>query len=292
MTGASPPGVQRLARFCLTTADAERLATFYQDAFGARRSDAERLGSPVFQRQMGVGGRAWRIALQLGAATIDLIEFDDPGAPYPAGASTSDRIFQHLAIVVADMNAACERLSATTGWTAISTDGPQTLPASAGGVTAFKFRDPEGHPLELLAFPERETPARWRIDAADGACLGIDHSAISVADTPRSIAFYQQLGLTVSARSVNRGPEQGRLDGLGNPCVEVVAVTPPDPCPHIELLGYVGAIGGGYRVRNNDIAATRLVLEGAGSPRALIDPDGHRLVIQPAGRDKATFALD
>ena len=49
------------------------------------------------------------------------------------------------------------RLSAHAGWTTISTDGPQLLPASSGGVTAYKFRDPEGHPLELIAFPPGRT---------------------------------------------------------------------------------------------------------------------------------------
>lgn len=35
------------------------------------------------------------------------------------------------------------------------------LPESSGGVTAFKFRDPDGHPLELLAFPDGKVPSRW-----------------------------------------------------------------------------------------------------------------------------------
>jgi catechol 2,3-dioxygenase-like lactoylglutathione lyase family enzyme len=44
--------------------------------------------------------------------------------------------------------------------------------------------------------------------------LGIDHSALSVASTSRSLAFYRALSLRVSERSVNRGPAQERLDGV------------------------------------------------------------------------------
>ena len=29
-------------------------------------------------------------------------------------------------------------------------------------IVLFKFRDPEGHPLELLAFPRDSVPACWR----------------------------------------------------------------------------------------------------------------------------------
>ncbi len=40
--------------------------------------------------------------------------------------------------------------------------GPERLPARSGGVSAFKFRDPDGHPLELLAFPPEAVPPIWR----------------------------------------------------------------------------------------------------------------------------------
>ena len=291
MTHPPTRSVLRLTRFCLTTSDAPRLASFYEAAFGAARSKRQRVGGAVFERLMGVRGGGARIVLKLGDATVELIEFDEPGDVYPTRASAADPIFQHFAVVVAAMAPAYERLGAAPSRSAITRHGPQTLPAGAGGVTAFKFRDPEGHPLELLAFPKAATPVRWRTDKTDGACLGIDHSAIACADTARSIAFYQRLGLTVSAQTVNRGSEQANLDGLARPRVEVVALTPPDPCPHIELLGYGGATPGGV-MRNNDIAATRLVLEGGTVASALSDPDGHRLIIEPAGRDNATFALD
>ena len=56
-------------------------------------------------------------------------------------------------------------------------------------------------------------PPRWQNLSASG-CLGIDHSAISIADTKRSVMFYERLGLSCIGSSLNRGPEQDKLDGI------------------------------------------------------------------------------
>jgi catechol 2,3-dioxygenase-like lactoylglutathione lyase family enzyme len=118
---------------------------------------------------------------------------------------------------------------------------------------------------------------------SDGALfLGIDHSAISVADSERSIAFYEGLGLSVAARSLNRGPEQARLDGLSAPQVEVTALALSQGVAHLELLCYRGVSRGeATRLRNNDMASTRLILEAA-RECCLLDPDGHHLLLLPA----------
>jgi catechol 2,3-dioxygenase-like lactoylglutathione lyase family enzyme len=81
------------------------------------------------------------------------------------------------------------------------------LPATSGGVSAFKFRDPEGHPLELIAVPPGAVPPQWRM-ASQNVCLGIDHSAISVSSTATSIDFYESLGLDRGGGSLNVGREQ------------------------------------------------------------------------------------
>jgi catechol 2,3-dioxygenase-like lactoylglutathione lyase family enzyme len=283
--------IHRLARFGLTTADASALAAFYETALGFRRLAARRLGGAAFERLMDVEGGAQCVRLGLGREIIELLQFDLPGRPYPLNSSASDLDFQHFAIVAADIRLAYERLSATPGWRAISTDGPQRLPAESGGVTAFKFRDPEGHPLELLAFPPRQVPSRWRAPRGSAPCLGIDHSAIGVADTARAANFYERLGLRVASRSLNVGPEQARLDGVPEPLVEVTALSPRRATPHIELLCYRSVVRGERsRLRNNDIVASRLILE-EGDPalpsarraarRAVTDLDGHHLLIVP-----------
>lgn len=286
--------IHRLARFSLTTADACSLAAFFETTLGFRRVATRRLGGAAFERLMDVESGAQCVRLRLGREIIELLQFDRPGRPYPPNSSASDLDFQHFAIVAADIRSAYERLSAAPGWRAISTDGPQRLPAESGGVTAFKFRDPEGHPLELLAFPPRQVPPRWRASKGSDPCLGIDHSAIGVADSARAVAFYERLGLRMDARSLNVGPEQARLDGLREPCVEVTALSPRQATPHIELLCYRSVVhAGGPRWRNNDVAASRLVLE-AGDPalstrgaarRAVTDLDGHHLLIVPPQSD-------
>lgn len=290
--GLRVAGVQHL-RLC--SAQAKSLAGFYESALGFRQLAVEHLSGARALERFGVAGRTLRITLELGAQQVKLMQFvDQPGRAYPVGASASDLVFQHFALVVSDMAAAMAKLRETSGWAPITTDGPQQLPASSGGVTAFKFRDPEGHPLELLEFPANAVPPRWRHARRGGPCLGIDHSAISVADTVRSIAFYAALGLTVSSRSVNDDPAQARLDGLADPVVDVVAMGTGQGPPHVELLSYRDDVPPALDLRPNDVAATWLVFSpdpGTPSPAAyqtpvqnLVDPDGHHVaIVWPGG---------
>ncbi len=247
---------------------------------------------------MGVRGGADCVVLHLGCSEIEMCQFDEPGRPYPPDLSPYDSQFQHFAIVVADMDRAFERLSQSTGWSAISTGGPQRLPENSGGVTAFKFRDPDGHPLELLSFPVGRIPASWHGSDPRRLFLGVDHSAISVADTERSVDYYTDLGLRVAAKTLNQGPEQQRLDGVPNPIVDVIALDPPQATPHVELLCYRGpATHGRSQIRSNDLAASRLIFQavmGADEPEALLqDPDGHFIQtahVPPSTRIKSTDA--
>ncbi|HEY4341793.1 MAG TPA: VOC family protein [Steroidobacteraceae bacterium] len=270
--------VERLVRFSLVTHDREVLADFYERAFGFRRESAGRCPAASSYR-----------TIVLGAEQVELLQFDQPGDSYPAANTCADVDFQHFALVVTDIAAAYQRLHAVSGWTPISRGGPVQLPQSSGGVAAFKFRDPEGHPLELIEFPSGAVPPRWRTPHRDGRCLGIDHSAISVHDTARSVAFYRALGLHEIQRTLNRGPEQERLDALGEVRVEVTALGFAASGPHLELLCYRSPRpAAGAEADDHAVAATRLVLEmkppappsTSLSAHALVDPDGHRLLMQ------------
>ncbi|MEO8777418.1 MAG: VOC family protein [Rhodanobacter sp.] len=287
------PGIRvaSLLHVRLCSANAKSLAAFYESALGFRQIAVEHLSGARTQERFGVTSRALRITLRLGKQSIKLLQFvDRPGRAYPADSNAANLVFQHFAIVVADMAQATVQLSCTSGWTPITRGGPQRLPDSSGGVTAFKFRDPEGHPLELLAFPSDKTPAAWQGSRGRGPFLGIDHSAISVADSVRSVAFYQSLGLKVSNRSVNDDAAQAQLDHLDHPVAEVIAMEPAQACPHVELLCYQGS-GADARLdlRANDVAATCLVFEPGPNylrpevslepVRELVDPDGHRLAV-------------
>jgi catechol 2,3-dioxygenase-like lactoylglutathione lyase family enzyme len=293
VSSGDAPRARRLLRFSLTTGNIARLAVFYQQAFECRTLGAQHVSGADFQSLMGVTGGAQRMTLQLGYELVELLQFDRPGQPYPQPSAASDLWFQHFAIVVTDMDRAFARLSRVKGWTAISSAGPESLPASSGGVSAFKFRDPDGHPLELLAFAPGRVPAAWQPTRAGALYLGVDHSAISVADSARSTAFYEALGLTPGAQSLNQGVEQARLDGLATPAVEVSALALAQGVAHLELLCYRGVVRAGpVALHNNDVAATRLVFEttqplpgiaGARSHRGLVDPDGHHLqLVSPA----------
>ncbi len=263
----------RLVGFRLVTTDLARLSAFYGGVLGFGLDGPVSAISLSEGAQLGLSAGGWRQRLVLGEQSVTLEQFDTPGAPYPEDGDASALWFQHLAIVVADIGAAVERLGDVA---AISTGGPQRLPPGSGGVTAFKFHDPDGHPLELLQFPAGHRPPHWRGRPATGRQLGIgiDHSAIGVADVEASAAFYAKLGLLAGPRTTNQGPEQGRLDGLTAPVVQVVPLEPVDPVPHLELLGYQPAGPAGPARRANDVAATRLVWQGS-EPAVFADLDGH-----------------
>jgi catechol 2,3-dioxygenase-like lactoylglutathione lyase family enzyme len=253
--------------FRLVAADSSRLAAFY-GALGFAVGTA----APIPAAEMdllGVAGAGSRIAMRLGASRVDLDSFERPGRPYPPEATACDLVFQHLALVTDDAAAAWRR-AAAAGASPISRERPVTLPPSAGGVTAVKFRDPEGHPLEFLRFPPGSASAR-----TGAGILGIDHSAISVGDVAASRSFYERHGLGAGSATLNHGPTQVALDALDGAEVEVVPMNPARKPPHLELLGYRDPKG---RARGpmaaNDIAATRVLWQS--DDDALIgDPDGH-----------------
>ena len=258
--------IERLLRVESNVSDLDRLVVFYEQALGFT-AGPERDLDPVLCDLFGVRrGRAR--TLRLGGQEIGLTQFDPPGEAYPALRTAADQVFQHCALVTPDIAQAYARLQVFSP-TTISRGGPVRLPQASGGAEAFKFRDPDGHPLELIQFRQ---PQR----------AGIDHSAIVSADAERSIAFYEGLGLRLAARHVNVGPEQDALDGLEAVSVDVVSLAPDDPTPHLELLGYrtprpSPAPQGGPTA----IASSRLVLQAdtGGAPLLRQDPDGHRLLI-------------
>jgi len=251
-------GIRKLLRIERNTANLVRAVAFYRDALGFRVEDANAT-PPAWTLLPGLCDTAPRCALlSLGGQTLLLTEFPNI-MPYPANSTSSDLWFQHCAIVTDYMQAIHNR-AMRHGATPITRGGPQTLPPSTGSVSAHKFRDPDDHPLELIAFPEGTGDPVWQSRHADGPTLGIDHSAISVADVERSVLFYELLGLHVAARGVNQGIEQQRLDNLADVEVDVISMQPAARTPHLELLGYRQPRGrANASERLTAIAADRLV---------------------------------
>jgi len=271
----------RILRFSRVVADLERSEAFYRDALGLTaqgRGPCDPALAALFGVPAGTGSES---VMRLGAEEIALVHFGPHGAPYPAGSRSDDLWFQHLAIAVSDMDAAYGRLMALAPQP-ISTAGPEILSAANGGVTAFKFRDPDGHPLELIRFAPRQGRPVWR-SRSGGPCLGIDHSAISVGATARSRRFYRSLGFNVASRSFNHGPAQSRLDDLPHARVRVTGLRPRSKeAPGLELLGYDPP--GRLAAYNADVNVTGWVtVESTRLPgrvrRAIRDPDGHVVVL-------------
>lgn len=274
------PTALRLDRVGLNVGSLQATAAFYVDALGFEVT-SQRALDPILARLLGV--RALRsVILQRGRQQIELTASDPPGAPYPTIRHSDDLLFQHCALVTNDIYSAHDQL-ARHRYAPITRDGPQALPR---GIVAFKFRDPDGHPLELIQFPRPD------LRTADG----IDHSAISVTDADASIRFYRdRLGLTEQARQINTGPAQEALDDIDNVEVKVISVVPICPAPHVELLSYrrVSSPNIG-KLRPSAIAASRLVFATTAfghDERAAVladgmhvllihDPDGHALLLE------------
>lgn len=223
--------VLAFAGFRRSVADLARAVDFYVEALGFACESliSTDVGAPRCAR-LRLGDESIELCEWAGAEALDVVRQD-------TGVASAG--FQHVAIVASDMGAALSRLRRLAP-TAISSGGAVRLPASAGGVTAYKFRDPDGHPLELISFPAGTGNPKWQRLPPNQPTLGIDHSAISVVNVERSLAFYTAgLGFALASRQVNSGIKQDRLDGVGGVVVDVLGLTPAGvETPHLELLGY------------------------------------------------------
>jgi catechol 2,3-dioxygenase-like lactoylglutathione lyase family enzyme len=285
------PEVAAVGPLALTVADADRSAAFLRDVLDFEQAgDAERAGAAVEGRTGVLGARLRVVTMRLGEEEIELHEFLTPrGRAFPADTRANDRWFQHAAIVVSDMAKAYAKLRAH-GVEHAST-GPQRLPdwnPNAAGIEAFYFRDPDGHFLELIAFPPGKGDPRWQ-RAGGRLFLGIDHTAIVVADTEASLRFYRDaLGLAVAGGSENWGTEQERLSSVAGARLRITTLRAPRG-PGVELLEYLAPRGGRPRpadARPNDLLhwETVLVTKNGEGARLVADPDGHAVRIEGGAR--------
>ncbi len=255
--------VIELLRVSTTVTDLRRAETFYRAGFSFAPGDETVIDDPAWAQLMGLTAPSTIrcLRMHLGVQSVELVAFDPRGRPYPEKRASNDLWFQHIALVVESITAVFDRLE-QLAISPISIGGPQQLPSNTGGVSAFKFRDPDGHPMELLHFPRDVGDATWHRQRGLGP-FGYDHSAIVVEDVERSIAFYTNLlGFRVAGRSLNQGVEQDRLDGLTDCVVDVVTLEPAHvPTPHLELLHYRRPVGRSASLvfQTSDVASTRQV---------------------------------
>src|SRR5215471_9098371 len=237
----SPALVDGVEAIGITVSDMDRAVDFYSKVLTfAKVSDVEVSGEN-YEHLEGVFGLRMRVVrMKLGDESIELIEYLAPkGRPIPVDSRSNDRWFQHIAIIVSDMDKAYRWLRQNKVEHASS--GPQRLPdwnKNAAGISAFYFKDPDEHPVEVLQFPPDKGQEKWH-RPSDKLFLGIDHTAIVVWDTDASLQFYRDLlGMHIAGESENYGTEQEHLNNVFGAHLRITALRGAEG-PGIELLEYV-----------------------------------------------------
>jgi catechol 2,3-dioxygenase-like lactoylglutathione lyase family enzyme len=230
----------------LTVRNLDRSVEFFTKVLTFEKVSEVEVTGEAFERLEGVFGARARVArLKLGDEQIELTEYLAPrGRSIPEGSRSNDRSFQHVAIIVSDMAKSYARLREFK--VEHASTGPQRLPdwnKNAGGIEAFYFKDPDGHALEILAFPKDKGDPKWH-RPTDRLFLGIDHTAIVVWDTDASLKLYRDtLGFRVAGESENYGPEQERLNNVFGARLHITGLRAAAG-PGIEFLEYLAPRNG------------------------------------------------
>ncbi len=257
---SAPPPSQSLVKAVdaigVTVSDMDASVEFFSKVLSFEKvSDVEVIGDE-FEHLQGVFGLRMRVVrMKLGDEQLELTEYIAPrGRPIPVDSRSNDRWFQHIAIITSDMDRAYQWLRKNK--VEHASTGPQRLPdwnKNAGGVKAFYFKDPDGHALEILQFPEDKGDPKWRRLAKEDAgrmFLGVDHTAIVVSDTETSLKFYRDaLGMRVAGESENYGIEQERLNNVFGARLRITGLR-AEAGPGIEFLEYLAPRDG--RATPND----------------------------------------
>ena len=225
----------------ITVSDLDRAVEFYSTVLTFEKVSETEVSGTDYEHLQGLFGLRMRVArMRLGDEFIELTEYLTPqGRPIPVDSRSNDRWFQHIAIIVRDMDRAYALLRRHK--VRHASTGPQTLPdyiPAAAGIRAFYFKDPDGHALEILQFPVGKGDPKWH-RKGDKLFLGIDHTAIVVSDTDASLKFYRDiLGLRVAGESENFGNEQEHLNNVFGARLRITAVRAASGLG-IEFLEYL-----------------------------------------------------
>ena len=225
----------------ITVSDMERALEFYTKVLPFTLVSQTEVSGESYENLKGLFGIRYRKArLKLGDEEIELTDYlTSGGRLIPEDSKSNDLWFQHVAIVVSNMDSAYARLR-KHNVLHVST-APQTLPRTipaAYGVKAFYFRDPDGHNLELIYFPEGKGNPKWHAKT-DKIFLGIDHTAIGISVTQQSLQFYNDLlGLTRAGDSYNFGVEQEHLNNVFGASLHITGNKGTNG-PGVEFLEYL-----------------------------------------------------
>lgn len=244
--GEYKPLVTAVDSIGMTVSDMDRSTEFYSKVLSFQKVSDTEIAGTEYEHLEGVFGMRMRVVrMRLGDEFIELTEYLTPrGRPMPVDSRSNDRWFQHIAIIVSNMDRAYSWLRQNK--VRHASTGPQLLPEyinAAAGICAFYFRDPDDHFLELLAFPPDKGNPKWH-HPADKLFLGIDHTAIVVDNTEESLKFYRDvLGFRVAGESENYGPEQEHLNNVFGARLHITGIR-VDSGPGIEFLEYLAPRGG------------------------------------------------
>jgi catechol 2,3-dioxygenase-like lactoylglutathione lyase family enzyme len=249
----------------MTVSDMDQAVAFYSALTFQKISDVEVLGEQYEHLEGVFGARMRVVRMQLGNEYLDLIQYlAPPGRPIPVDSRSNDLWFQHIAIVVRDMDQAFEKLRALK--VRFVSTAPQTLPPSipaAAGIKAFYFRDPDQHNLEIIYFPPGKGDPRWQ-EKTDRLFLGIDHTAIGISNAESSLKFYRDLiGFRKAGESENFGTEQEHLNQVFGARLRITGMRASSG-PGIEFLEYLAPRDGRPRpadIHANDIVHWQTVIE-------------------------------
>src|SRR5258708_3931538 len=165
LTLSARAGVREVGAIGLTVGDLDRELMFYTNTLPFELLSISEVSGQDQDALLGLHDVHLRVAtLKLGDEHVTLTAHaGNKGRPIPADSRSFDRWFQHIAIVVADMDKAynCLRQAKVKH---VST-APQTLPAwnkGAAGIKAFYFRDPKDHVLEIIFFPPGKGDPKWQ----------------------------------------------------------------------------------------------------------------------------------
>ncbi|MGF1591331.1 MAG: VOC family protein [Pleurocapsa sp.] len=230
----------------MTVANLEQSVKFYSEVLSFQKIKETEVAGEDWEKLQGVFGLRMRIVqMQLGEEVISLMEYLTPqGRPIPVDSCSNDRWFQHIAIVVSDIEKAYQQLRKSN--VKHTSTSPQQLPEwnqKLGGVKAFYFKDPDGHNLELIQFPPDKADQKW-LQQTDKLFLGIDHSAVGVKDAEASFALYRDhLNLKLMLQAENYGNEFEHITCVFGSRVQVNSMK-GDAGIGFELLEYLAPTNG------------------------------------------------
>ncbi|WP_460555695.1 VOC family protein [Ferruginibacter profundus] len=233
--------VNKVDAIGITVKDLTRAEKFYEAVLGFKKIAEHEYSGTAYEKLEGIFGLHVRVArLQLGDEYIELTDYLTAGGrSIPEDQKSNDLFFQHMAIVVSDMDKAFEQLKKHN--VEFVSTAPQTLPVTnvaAAGIKAFYFHDADNHNLELICFPKGKGDPKWQ-NSGGKIFLGIDHTAIGVSSTESSQKFYAGiLGIERKGDSWNFGTEQEHLNNVEGASLHITGFRTTNG-PGIEFLQYL-----------------------------------------------------